>query len=49
MNPELADLIEEAMNSEEDIDRTYLLDAVVRDLREGGTAHTAELLANPIS
>lgn len=49
-NPEtLADLIEEAMNSEEDIDRTYLLEAVVRDLRGHTLEHTRELLANPVS
>jgi hypothetical protein len=49
MNAELADLIDEAMNSEEEIDRTYLLEAVVADLRANTTAHVTALLVEPIS
>ncbi len=45
----LANLIEEAMNSDDEIDRTYLLEAIIMDLRSGDTAGVEDLLANPVS
>ena len=48
---DLADLIDEALNSE--IDRQYLIEAAVSDLRAIADGHGAQevvaLLANPVS
>lgn len=53
MLADLADVIEACLNSDDEVDRQYLLEAVVEDLRAiavgGNPTATAELLANPVS
>lgn len=50
---DLGRLIEEAMNSDDEIDRTYLLEAIVADLNliyaDHKTSHVKDLIDNPIS
>lgn len=45
----LADLIDQAMNGDDEIDPHYLLEAIEKDLRNHTTRHTQELIDNPIS
>lgn len=50
---DLAELIEACVNSEDEIDRTYLLEAVVEDLRalagNGAATAVAYPFENPVS
>lgn len=48
-NPELADLIDQAMNSDDEIDLQYLLEALTRDLRAGTVSEVQDLIDNPVS